>query len=62
MNTYWFEVTDENNENYGEQFFVEADDLAEAWVIAMVVWDTPELHCYGKVTPMFAELMGLDTY
>ena len=62
MNTYWFEVIDENHKNCGEQFFVEADDLTEAWVTAIVVWNTSELHCYGKVTPLFAELMGYDTY
>ena len=67
VTTWWFEVTDEDSENCGEEFFVEVDttlDKAkrEAMMIAGINFPATELTCWGRVSEVEAEIMGLDTY
>jgi len=65
--TYWFEITDENSDNCGEEFFVEVSDyemdtLAIAREIAVEIFGDVEMKCHGRVSSFQAEMMGLDTY
>lgn len=64
--TYYFEVIDENSELSGERFFVEVDEeddpRATAWDIAVENFPDVALICYGRVSEVFAESMGYDTY
>lgn len=63
---YWFIVTSEDSDCYGEEFFVEVLDNEEAhdmaWDIATENFPNEELKCYGRVSDTFAEMMGFDTY
>ncbi len=61
--TFWFEVTDEESELCGEEFFVEAPTIDDAIATARVYFPVEiELTCHGKVREEFAEMMGYDTY
>ena len=59
MFTFWFVVRD--GEYEGEEFFVEANDLTEAYEIVDTYWDA-EVECYGTISEEEAEMYGYDTY
>ena len=59
MFTFWFGVLE--GEYLGEEFFVEANDLDEAYEIAETYFDD-ELECYGVIDEFEAEMLGYDTY
>lgn len=63
--TYWWEVTDEESDLCGEEFFTELpDDATKATHFEYASWIFPgvELHCLGQVSQEEAEMMRLDTY
>jgi len=64
--TWWFEVTDEDSDLCGEQFFVEVGPsehpLSKAWEIAVENFGDIEMKCVRRVSAFEAEMMGLDTY
>ena len=60
--TWWFEVTTEDSELCGEQFFVEAPTGKEAYELAQHYFENEELAFYGQVSQFEAEMWGLDTY
>lgn len=65
--TWWFEVVTEGSDLEGAQFFVEVYTTldkakVEATKIAQEVYPDEELRCYGRVSGIEAERMGLDTY
>ena len=65
--TWWFAVDDENSELDGEEFFVEvyaAMDNAKAEALRIAKENFPDINlaCYGRVSYVTAEAMGLDTY
>lgn len=62
MKTWWYEVTGEESDLCGEEFFVEARSPKEADEIARDNFPGEELHCLGRVSDYEAECMGLDTY
>lgn len=65
--TWWFGIVGEDSELCGEEFFVEIDyptkdPKAAAKKQAAELFPGEEIECYGKITPLEAEMMGLDTY
>ena len=67
MTDYLFEIVGEENENCGEQFFVETDCVASAWQIVADNFGVDailnhEIDCIGEYTPEEAEILGYDTY
>lgn len=63
MKTYWFYVS--GGEYEGEEFFVEATNLYEAFEIAYQYFpidDEDRLVCYGTISEAEAEMLGYDTY
>lgn len=62
--TYWWEVTDEESDLCGEEFFTELPDATKAThtEYAKSIFPGVELHCLGRVSQEEAEAMGLDTY
>ena len=64
--TYWFEVTDEDSDLCGEEFFVEVEDgfgsLKKAWEVVRENFGDIKITCLGPVGPFQAAMMGLDTY
>ena len=64
--TYWFEVTDEDSDLCGEEFFVETKagfgSLAKAWEIVRENFGDIEIECLGPIGAFQAAMMGLDTY
>lgn len=63
--TYWWEVTDEESDLCGEEFFTELPDDATMVAhreYAYEIFPSVALHCLGEVSQEEAELMGLDTY
>ena len=62
--TYWWEVTDEESDLCGEEFFTELQDATKAThtEYAKSIFPDVELHCLGRVSQAEAEAMGLDTY
>lgn len=62
--TYWWEVTDEDSDICGEEFFTELQnaDLPKHKQYAHELFPHTKLHCLGKVSQEEAEMMGLDTY
>lgn len=54
---YWFV----DNES-GEEFFVECATEEEAWEIAIENFDGADLELVQVITPVEAEMWGLDTY
>ena len=62
MKNYWFEVITEGSDLEGEEFFVQAETLAEAKQIAADNFEGEELKYHGKVSDWYAEMAGLDTY
>lgn len=62
MYTYWFEIVGEDSILCGEQFFVEADSLENAFDIVGEYFPDEEVECYGDVDEYEAEIMGFDTY
>jgi len=62
MRDFMFEIIGEDSENCGEQFFVEAEDLEEAWVIAYANFGDEEIGYLGEFSVDEAEDIGLDTY
>lgn len=60
MKTYWFVVR--NGAYEGEEFFVEAKDLYEAYDIVQTYWDDTDVECYGTISEAEAEMLGYDTY
>ncbi len=62
MRHYWFEITDENSENCGEEFLVGAESKEAAWKIAKYYFDEWDLKCWGECSEEEAEMSGLDEY
>lgn len=64
MKTFYFEITGEYNDYCGEEFFVEADSLADAWEIVAneVEPNLDEVTCHGEIDAELAEMYGYDTY
>ena len=62
--TYWFVVDDEDSDIDGEEFFTELQNATRADHIkyAREVFPGVKLKCYGKVSAIEAEMIGLDTY
>lgn len=62
--TFWFEITGEDSDLYGEQFFTElyTADEDEHLDYAAELFPDEELTCHGCVNNYEAERMGLDTY
>jgi ribulose kinase len=62
--TYWFEITDENSDLWGEEFFTELKTSEKSKHIryAKEIFPDVKIECLGKVTAEEAEMMGLDTY
>lgn len=62
--TYWFEIVGEDSEICGEEFFTELEDATKEQHIAYAhkIFPNEKIVCWGKVTQMEAEMMGLDTY
>lgn len=65
--TWWFAITGEDSDLCGEEFFVEVYttlDKAKAEAIHMAerIFEGEQLICYGRVSQVEAEMMGLDTY
>ena len=65
--TWWFGFEDENSDLCGEEFFVEVNvtlDKAKAEAIkqAKKIFPNEKITCYGRVSKLDAEIMGLDTY
>lgn len=61
---YWWRINDENSELCGEEFFTELENgtLEEHFNYAKSIFPNETLACYGKVSAIEAEMMGLDTY
>ena len=63
MNNYLFEITDEESELCGEEFFVQADTKKDAWGIVFDNFGTDlRIKYLGKYSDEEAEAMGYDTY
>jgi len=62
--TYWWEVTDEESDLCGEEFFTELPDATKTThtEYAKNIFPGVKLHCLGRVSQEEAEMMGLDTY
>lgn len=60
MKNYLFEIIDGDYE--GEEFFVQANDKAEAIKIAKDVSNGEKVRYYGVYSDEEAERMGYDTY
>lgn len=62
--TYWFEIVGEDSEICGEEFFTELENATKEQHItyAHEIFPNEKIVCWGKVTQMEAEMMGLDTY
>jgi len=62
--TYWWEITDEDSDMCGEEFFTELKNATrkdhEKYV--QTLFRGVKVNCYGKVSATEAEMMGLDTY
>ena len=67
QSTWWFGFEDENSNLCGEEFFVEVNvtlDKAKAEAIKQAKKNihNEKITCYGRVSELDAEMMGLDTY
>lgn len=64
MKTFYFEIVGEYNNYCGYEFFVEADNLADAWDIVAdeVESNLDDVKCYGDISFAEAEIYGFDTY
>ena len=62
--TFYFEITGENHKDCGYEFFVEAENIAEAMDIVEydVGVDIKDVSYYGEISFEEAEMYGLDTY
>ena len=62
MRHFWFEIVDEDSENYGEEFLVGAENIDIAWEIAEEYFGDLELEYGGECSEEEAEMSGLDEY
>ena len=62
--TYWWGIEDINSAYCGEEFFTELENAtaADHEEYARIIFPNENLICYGKVSALEAEMMGLDTY
>lgn len=62
--TYWFEISDENSDLCGEEFFTElkTSEKSEHIKYAKEIFPGEKIKCLGRVSAAEAEMMGLDTY
>lgn len=62
--TYWWEITDEDSDLCGEEFFtaLQADDALTHKKYVKQLFPNVKVKCLGLVTEEEAEMMGLDTY
>lgn len=62
--TYWWEITDEDSDACGEEFFTELKDATrkDHFDYVRLLFPNTTVCCHGKVTETEAEMMGLDTY
>ena len=62
MIDYLFEVIDEDSELCGERFFVECEEIYDAWIVAQENFPNEKLELIGAYYPEDAEILGYDTY
>lgn len=62
--TYWWEITDEDSDLCGEEFFTELKDATRKAHFDYVrqLFPNTTVCCHGKVNAVEAEMMGLDIY
>ncbi len=62
--TYWWEITDEDSELCGEEFFTELKDAdyIDHVIYVQELFPEEKVKSLGKVSAEEAEMMGLDTY
>lgn len=62
--TYWWEITDEDSDACGEEFFTELKDATRKMHFDYVrqLFPNTTICCHGKISAVEAEMMGLDTY
>lgn len=62
--TYWWGIEDEDSDLCGEEFFTELENatLEDHKKYVKKLFPNENLVCYGKVSAVEAEMMGLDTY
>lgn len=63
--TYWWGIEDEDSDLCGEEFFTELNFNAtfeDHKKYAKKLFPNENLTCYGRVSAVEAEMMGLDTY
>lgn len=62
--TYWWEITDEDSDACGEEFFTELKNATRKMHFDYVrqLFPNTTVCCHGKVSGAEAEMMGLDTY
>lgn len=62
--TYWWGIEDEDSDLCGEEFFTELENatLEDHKEYVKKLFPNENLACYGKVSAVEAEMMGLDTY
>ena len=60
---YLFEITDEDSDYCGEQFFVECKKNEDPWIVVQMNFCTTKgIELIGEYTPEEAEILGYDTY
>lgn len=62
MFAYLFEIIDSNNKGERERFFVQCDNLREAWENVDEIFPTDPLRCWGRYSIEDAKMTGLDIY
>ena len=62
MKHWYFEVVTKNSMYEGEEFLVEAKDKRQAQHLAEYYFPNEKIRCYGTVSEIEAERMGLDEY
>ena len=62
--TYWWGIEDEDSDLCGEEFFTELENgtIEQHAVYAKSIFPDEILVCYGQISTVAAEMMGLDTY
>ena len=61
---YWFAIVGEYSDLCGEEFLTELENASKQEHIdyAHRLFPNEEIRCYGKLTELEAEMMGIDTY
>ena len=61
MIDYLFEIVDEDSELCGERFFVEREEIYDAWIVAQENFPDEKLELIGAYYPEDAEILGYET-